>query len=76
MNNDISNKELIRLAVAVLNPIERGSDWIGDVGSAIVTDKGNVYKGVCVDIGSGDGFCAERAAIAHMFAKKEQTEEL
>lgn len=72
MNNDISNKELIKLAVEVLNPIERDGDWIGDVGSALITDKGNIYTGVCVDVGSGAGFCAERAAIAQMFANKEQ----
>lgn len=72
MNNDISNKELIKLAVAVLNPIERAGDWIGDVGFALVTDRGNIYTGVCVDVSSGVGFCAERAAIAHMFANKEQ----
>lgn len=72
MNNDISNKELIKLAIKVLNPIEIDGDWHGDVASALVTDKGNIYKGVCVDVGSGAGFCAERAAIAQMFANKEQ----
>ncbi len=72
MSNDISNKELIKLAVEVLNPIEIDGDWVGDVGSALVTDMGNTYTGVCVDVGSGAGFCAERAAIAQMFANKEQ----
>lgn len=73
MSDDISNKELIKLAVGVLNPIERDGDWIGDVGAALITDKGNIYTGVCVDVGSGAGFCAERAAIARMFSNKEQT---
>lgn len=72
MHNDISNKDLIKQAVEVLNPIEIDGDWVGDVGSALVTDKGNIYKGVCVDVGSGAGFCAERAAISQMFANKEQ----
>lgn len=72
MSGAISNRELILLAVAALNPIERDGDWIGDVASALVTDKGNVYTGICVDVGSGTGFCAERSAIAQMFANKEQ----
>ena len=67
----MSNKELIKLAFGVLNPVEIDSDWVGDVGSALVTDNGNIYKGVCVDVGSGTGFCAERAAIAQMFTNKE-----
>ncbi|MDZ7786188.1 MAG: cytidine deaminase [Candidatus Saccharibacteria bacterium] len=71
MDNEISNKELIKLAVDVLNPIEIEGDWIGDVGSALVTDKGNIYKGACVDDGSGVGSCAERTAIAQMFTNKE-----
>lgn len=72
MANYISNKELIKLAVEVLNPIERDGYWIGDVSAALVTDKGNIYTGVCVDVMSGAGFCAERAAIAQMFVGKEQ----
>ena len=72
MTEKISNIELIKLAKEVLNPIMIGSDWHGDVASALVTGKGNVYRGVCVDAGSAVGFCAERAAIAQMFANGEQ----
>jgi cytidine deaminase len=71
MTTNITNQELIKAAAEVLNPIEIDGDWHGDVASALVTDKGNVYKGVCVDVGSGAGFCAERAAIAQMFTNKE-----
>ena len=38
----------------------------GDVGCALVTRAGNVYLGVCIDTGSGTGFCAEHSAIAAM----------
>lgn len=71
MENDVSNKELIKLAAEAINPVEIDGDLIGDVGAALVTEKGNIYTGVCVDVGSGAGFCAERAAIAQMFANKE-----
>jgi len=67
----LSNKELIEKAASVLNPTKMGDFLIGDVGSALVTDKGNVYLGVCMDISSGIGFCAEHSAIAAMVTAGE-----
>lgn len=43
----------------------------GGVASALVTDQGNVYVGVCIDTGSGMGFCAERNAIGNMVTNGE-----
>ncbi|MGW7682477.1 cytidine deaminase family protein [Kribbella sp. NPDC054772] len=43
----------------------------GDVASALVTEAGNVYVGVCIDTSSGTGFCAEHAAIAAMVTARE-----
>ena len=43
----------------------------GDVAAAILTDKGNVYTGVCLDVPAGMGFCAETAAIAAMVTAGE-----
>jgi len=43
----------------------------GQVASAILTDKGNVYVGVCVDTSSGLGLCAERNAILNMITNGE-----
>lgn len=43
----------------------------GDVGAAILTDKGNVYVGVCIDTTCGMGFCAEHAAAAAMITAGE-----
>lgn len=71
MSKDISNIDLIKLAAEVLNPVEIDGAWQGDVGAALVTEAGNIYRGACVDVGSGAGFCAERAAIAQMFTNKE-----
>ena len=39
--------------------------------STLVTDRGNVYSGVCIDTGSGTGFCAEHAAIGAMVTAGE-----
>lgn len=66
-----SNDELIESAQAVLNPRRVGDRLFGDVGSALVTEAGNLYSGVCIDTGSGTGFCAEHAAIAAMVTARE-----
>ena len=44
---------------------------ICDVGSALVTDKGNVYLGACIDTKSGLGFCAEQNAVGSMITAGE-----
>lgn len=38
----------------------------GSVGAALLTDKGNIYTGICIDTACGMGMCAERNAIANM----------
>ncbi|MDO6527596.1 cytidine deaminase family protein [Motilimonas sp. 1_MG-2023] len=43
----------------------------GSVASAILTDKGNVYFGVCIDTACGLGMCAERNAVANMVTNGE-----
>jgi cytidine deaminase len=55
---------LIGAAEAVLNPQTVGDRLFGDVACALVTDRGTVFTGVCIDTASGTGFCAEAAAIA------------
>lgn len=71
MGNDISNEDLIKLAVEVLNPKMIGDFKIGQVGAALMTDKGTVYRGVCIDTKCGLGFCAERTAISQMITNKD-----
>jgi len=68
----ISNEELIEKAKSVLKPrkIKHGFT-VGDVGCALITNKGNVYLGVCIDTASGMGFCAEHSAIAAMVTHGE-----
>ncbi len=38
----------------------------GAVGAAILTDRGNIYTGVCIDTACSLGMCAERNAAANM----------
>jgi cytidine deaminase len=63
--------ELIEMAAGVLNPRRVGDRLFGDVACALITDAGNPYVGVCIDTGSGTGFCAEHAAIAAMVTAGE-----
>jgi cytidine deaminase len=68
----MSYDDLIQSAARVLNP-----KWVddrlvfGDVAAALVTRAGNQYVGVCIDTGSGTGFCAEHSAIAAMVTAGE-----
>lgn len=67
----VSNQALIEKAKSVVNSRKVGPSMVGDVGSALVTYKGNIYLGVCMDIQSGIGFCAEHSAIAAMVTAGE-----
>lgn len=44
---------------------------VGSVGAAILTDRGNIYTGICIDTASGMGTCAERNAMANMLTNGE-----
>lgn len=68
---EMTNEELIERATSVINPHRVGDHLFGDVGCALVTDKGNVYLGVCIDVGSDIGFCAEHSAMAAMVTDGE-----
>lgn len=69
---EISNRELIEKSKSIIKSKKVANDMVaGDVGCALVTDKGNVYTGVCIDLVSGLGFCAETAAIANMITNGE-----
>jgi cytidine deaminase len=62
----MTNEELIREAASVLKPITDESGRVqADVGAALLSKNGTVYKGVCIDAPSW-GICAERSAIAAM----------
>ncbi|MBT7237539.1 cytidine deaminase [Candidatus Woesearchaeota archaeon] len=68
----MTNEELIKKAKYVVK-VRKPSDNVsmGDVGCALITEKGNLYLGISIDCCSGIGFCAEAGAIAAMVTKKE-----
>ncbi len=68
----ISDKNLIGKAKFVVRPKKMASGRLsGDIGAALVTDKGNVYCGVCIETNEGSGICAEYSAVAAMMAAGE-----
>ena len=69
---NLSNLEMIAKAQTVLNPRDLYlGNSAGGVACALLSAKGNLYLGVCIDLGSGIGFCAEHAAIAAMITAGE-----
>jgi cytidine deaminase len=70
----LTNLELIEKAKTVLRPRELClGNSAGDVACALLSAKGNLYVGVCIDISSGIGFCAEHSAIAAMITAGESS---
>ncbi|MFZ2096811.1 MAG: cytidine deaminase [Anaerolineales bacterium] len=68
----LTNRELIEKAKTVLHPRELYlGNRAGDVACALQSTTGRLYLGVCLDIGSGIGFCAEHSAIAAMVTAGE-----
>jgi cytidine deaminase len=69
--NSWTNQEMIELAKSVLRPRDLFLAKAGDVACALLSSQGNLYLGVCIDVGSGIGFCAEHSAIAAMITAGE-----
>jgi cytidine deaminase len=64
---NVTDAQLIRRAKSVARKRKVTPDFqYGSVGCALVSEKGRVYVGCCIDAISGMGFCAEHAAIAAM----------
>lgn len=66
-------QELIKRAKAVLGEFQLAQPSLtaGSVGSALMTNKNNIYTGICLDLACSIGFCAEHAAIAEMLKARE-----
>lgn len=68
----ITFEELIQHAKQVLRPRQIADNaWAGSVAAALLSASGLIYTGVCIDVCSGMGFCAEHAAIAAMITAGE-----
>ena len=63
---------LLEAARKVLSP-RRLTDYVeaGQVAAALMTDRGNIYTGVCIDAACSVGFWAEHAAAAAMITAGE-----
>lgn len=70
---EFTNLEMIEKAKSVLKPRELFLGNARDVACALLSSNGNLYLGVCIDIGSGIGFCAEHSAIAAMITAGESS---
>jgi len=67
-----ARSRLIAAAKAVCGAFRLGENFsAGSVGAAILTVKGNIYTGICIDLACGLGFCAEVAAVADMLKARE-----
>ena len=63
---------LYSAALEVLNPRRISENIeVGGVAAALVTDKGNIYRGVCIDTACIMVFCAEHAAVSAMVTAGE-----
>jgi len=71
---EYTNLQMIEKAKTVLRPRMLSQDHsAGDVACALLSSAGNIYLGVCIDVGSGMGFCAEHSAIAAMITAGESS---
>jgi cytidine deaminase len=67
----MTNEKLISKAVSVINSKKVGEFLIGNVGSALISESGKIYLGVCIDTSFSMGFCAEHNAIGSMITAGE-----
>ncbi len=59
-------------AKTVVNPTKISEQMCsGGVGAAVVSKKGNIYTGVCIDTDCSLGMCAERNALSTMITNGE-----
>jgi cytidine deaminase len=65
--------DLIREAKKYACEFKLSTDWMtaGSVSAALTTSSGKIYTGICIDVASGIGFCAEHSAIAQMLKDRE-----
>ena len=68
--SDIGYEYLGEFGIAGRRYLRKGGDD-GGVSAAILSAKGNIYTGVCIDTACSLGICAERNAIANMITNGE-----
>ena len=66
-------RALVDAAKALQGKFALADDFTaGAVASALRTETGHVYTGICLDMACGIGFCAEHAAAAEMLKHRER----
>ena len=66
-------KHAVAATVKARQVAQTRNDWafMGYVGAALVTERGNLYTGINVSVYCGIGFCAEHSAVAEMIKHGE-----
>ena len=69
----MDNASLIAEARKCAGPFTLSKKWLmaGSVAAALVTEDGNIYTGISLELACGIGFCAEHSAIAAMLNARE-----
>ncbi len=66
--------KLIAEASKVIGPFQFDTyptNYAGKVGAALITDRGNIYTGISVNLACNVGSCAEHAAVVDMLKMRE-----
>lgn len=72
MKTDKSDLKLIEEAKKIITKSKQVKlDSTATVGSALITNEGNIYSGVCIGFFCGIGSCAEYQAIGAMISNGE-----
>lgn len=68
-----TQQKLIQTAQKLVGkfPLKIADNTAGGVAAALITAKGNIYSGICLNTNCSIGFCAETAAIAEMLKNHE-----
>lgn len=65
-------QKLYDIAMTYINPRKVSAQiYVGTVAAVILTKKGTIYTGVCIDTSSSLGLCAERNALMTMLTHNE-----
>jgi len=62
---------LIAAARSVHGEFSLGRFSAGSCAAAVLSDGGQVFTGICIDLACGIGFCAEHSAIAEMLKSRQ-----
>ena len=68
------DQELIVKAKSLVNERKVSGGVVGTVGSALLTNDGKIFTGVCLHLACGIGFCAEHSAISNMISHSDETQ--